>query len=238
MLSTSNKSRARIAAEVYARDYPHLTSQTICIVTVPTWKAEQIVGASGREGKWAFGTQVMNLDPIRIEGPEAIRRIGNAIGRNKRLRAIFELAINIGASISFNRINGMRTQIILDCSIVETEGRSSQALAAAARWMRMEHEEAVNALMGRAQGQSPDFRIEYPEDPVECIEAVDRNFGRVAHWVYRTAKEPIVKIPSGHEAIEALRDLLGEISGKPLSKGQAKKLDQARAIVANMLKAA
>lgn len=242
MIPTSHKSRARVAAEVYARDNAHLMDGIECLVVACDRKSDAILGAVGRSASLDVVGRRHPRHPIVLDPQNAhvLRRVRTAAGNGKRLHALINLALATGTQITFRHHSGRLDAIAVDCDVTCTSAcsRSPEALDAAARWMRIEHADAVGRLMRRAHGSGVDFRIAYPDDAVACIEAVAHSFADVAAWVRATIAEPLDLVPVGETPAETLRLLLDSIPAKRLTKAQADRLNRARAIAGRMAKAA
>jgi hypothetical protein len=242
MIPTSQKSRARVAAEVYARDNAHLMDQVECVAVTRDHKSSQMLAAAGRRAELSIIGRTYPRHPLALDpqNTHVLHGVRNAAGNGKRLRALIDLAIATGTRITFRRRSHETDVVAVDCDVTCTLpcSRTPEALDAAARWMRIEHAEAVGRLMRRAHGSGIDFRIAYPDDPTACIQAVERSFAEVAAWVRATIAAPLHVVPEGETPAETLRQLLDGIPAKRLTKAQAGRLNRARAIVGRMAEAA
>ncbi len=234
MIATSGRSRARVAADVYARDYDHLLESTDCVVRIKRHKGEALMRASGFPMP-TFWRMDLTARSFTVPSDGDVRGMLSIAGRNKRLIALLDLARATGSRVIFGDGDKYDVDVGIECDVTATEGRSPEALDAAARWMRIEHTEAVAALMGRAQGGCPDFRFDYPDDPTACILAVESSFADIATWVNAMRLDTQ---RSHLGSIAAIQELLNGISAKRLGKAQAKRLNEARAIAGRLLKAA
>lgn len=234
MIATSGKKRAHVAAEIYERDYDHLTSRTDCLVRIKRYKAEAVVCSAGWNMPF-LGKMDLSQISIAIPADADVRSLMSVAMSNKRLTALIDPARATGAAITFANRGPYIVDVGIKCDITATEGRSPEALDAAARWMRIEHNQAVNQLMGKARGECPGFRIDYPSDPAECIKAVETSFIQISHWVHRTI---MAATYSENASMATVLELLNSIQAKRLTKGEAKRLNEARAIVGKLLKTA
>lgn len=242
MIPTSQKSRARVAAEVYARDNAHLMDRVECLVVACSRKSDAILAAAGRHPSLSIVGRSYPRHPVVLDPQNAhvLHRVRDAVGNGKRLIALIDLAIATGTQITFRHHHGWMDAIAVDCDVVCTDplSRTPEALDAAARWLRIEHADAVGRLMRRAHGSGIDFRIAYPDGPAACIQAVERSLAEVAAWVRATIAAPLHVVPEGETPAETLRQLLDGIPAKRLTRAQADRLNRARAIVGRMAEAA
>lgn len=234
MIATSGKSRTRVAADVYARDYGHLLESTDCVVLVRRWKAEALAVGAGVSRPYCGDMDIGHMT-LHTTAPCDRDRMRRTAHGNKRLSALLDIAFSTDSNIFFGGRRGADIEVHVDCDITCTSGRRPETLEAAARWMRTEHSQAVAGIMGRAQGGCPDFRIDYPADPAACILAVESSFADIATWVNAMRLDTQ---RSHLGSIAAIQELLNGIPAKRLSKGQAKRLNEARAIAGRLLKAA
>jgi len=241
MISTSQKARASVAAEMHLRDRGHLAGPVRCAVQVKYWKANTLLAACNRPSTTQHDGMLMvqryDRTPFVVDAGATtiIRALRTSIGRNQRLAAVFDLAIATQSTLSFAHARGSLDQISVDCDVVCTEGRSPEALDAAARWLRIEHAEAAADILRRTHERVVDFRMDYPGDPAECIAAVAKGLAEMARWAQSTGSAPAPRVSADEDPLTTLRRLLDEIPAGKLARRHAVRLNEARAIVGRMM---